>query len=148
MREGCEVLFFCTFLFGNMKSLGSCPCINPFRTPRRISNLRLMKNKQKHRKVSKKGFYRMAFQISASQNLNQKKKKARFSQLSIISSQVFLNSIYWSVSYPGINLGKKEHCVHISTATKVPTESVGHSLSITSATPNVNERCTTLSKDT
>jgi len=34
-----------------------------------------MKNKQKHRKVSKKGFYRMAFQISASQNLNQKKKK-------------------------------------------------------------------------
>lgn len=52
-----------------------------------------MKNKQKHRKVSKKGFYRMVFQISASQNLNQK-KKARFSQLSIISSQVFLNSIY------------------------------------------------------
>lgn len=36
-----------------------------------------MKNKQKHRKVSKKGFYRMVFQISASQNLNQKKKKGQ-----------------------------------------------------------------------
>lgn len=65
--------FFCTFLFGNKKSLGSFPCIKPFRTPRTISNLKFMKNEQKHRKVSKKGFYKVAFQISASQNFKKKK---------------------------------------------------------------------------
>lgn len=48
-----------------------------------------MKNKQKHRKVSKKGFYRMVFQISASQNLNQKKKGQIFTAVHHFLTSVF-----------------------------------------------------------